>query len=297
MALAHGAALQAAAQLGLQRPQPRLAPGAQRRQAGVPGARGVQLLQHPPHGLLHLHRLPEGTVRRSGGRGGMEIRQPQRQALDGARRQSSPLQPLAHQRRVGEAAHHHRVVDHRPIAAPERRRGRAAHRHHPQVQRGRQAPVQPQLLQAGLPAPGGTAEVQERQAHRLLELEGQALREQHPGDVRLQHHHRQPGAVLQLRAQRLDVELEIGGGIHGASMRVHGALTHRGQAVRPVMRQVKPRPAEAALGALQPCRRGTRIALDQATGVEAFTAPGGRKLLSKCPGAAPCEARALHAAG
>jgi len=62
------------------------------------------------------------------------------------------------------------VVQHRTLAAELRRVGRSGDRHHALVERGRETPVQPQLLVAVETARGERAEIEELEGDRLLIL-------------------------------------------------------------------------------------------------------------------------------
>jgi hypothetical protein len=62
---------------------------------------------------------------------------------------------------------------------------RSGDRHHREVPAGGGAAVEAQLLLAAAAPRLEGAEIEEAEAHRLLDLVGEIAREQHPGDVRL----------------------------------------------------------------------------------------------------------------
>jgi hypothetical protein len=89
-------------------------------------------------------------------------------------------------------------------ACDARRLARAADRCHVDVERRSKTSVEAQLLLAEVLSGLDAAEVQERQAYRLLELEGLRLHQQHPGNVRLDQGHGLPGLPLELLSQCVD---------------------------------------------------------------------------------------------
>jgi hypothetical protein len=116
----------------------------------------------------------------------VKARQPAGDVADLGLGRRAGRHPAIARRRVGVAAHLDGVLDRRGIVLgrdPEpvpRRDDRA----HAVVDVRRQARVEPHLFAAELVATVERAVVEERQAQRLLELEGQLAGEQHPGDMR-----------------------------------------------------------------------------------------------------------------
>ena len=154
-------------------------------------------------GLDARHGTPRrlGTGRRNPF---VERGQPGRQAIEVRRLERAGGQPLAQQRSGRELPHAQHVFDRFAGPLQTRRRDAAADRHHVAIERWRQPPVQAQLLVAVVPARLQGAEVEEAEAHRLLDLPRMLAVEQHPRDVRLDALHRAAGARLQEPAQGFD---------------------------------------------------------------------------------------------
>ena len=108
-------------------------------------------------------------------------------------RQRATLREAVEHLRLIEAPHVHGVVDHvgrRGVRRAEHRRlGRPDDRHHIEIQPGRGAPVQPQLVLARLTARSECGEVEEAERHGLLELVGVRTGQQHGRDVGLDRAH------------------------------------------------------------------------------------------------------------
>ena len=171
-----------------------------------PGAQGVAVgrrraVRH--QAFEGAQRIPRDDLGRGPGRirpghlgGGVESGQPLRQPVQVLGLQAAGRQLLAEQGAGREFMHAQRIFDRRAVAVQPRRGRRAVDGHHVDVDRGRQAAVQPQFLEAQPGARGQVAEVQEGQLDRLLDLPGEAAVEQHPRDMCLHD------AGTELAAQR-----------------------------------------------------------------------------------------------
>ncbi len=120
------------------------------------------------------------------GGAGMEVREEVGEALEHA----DVGQPVADQplegASVGQPPHPHHGIDDVPGPVERQVAGRVSRdRNHAQVDRRRQAPVQPQLLFAEGASPRGRGGVEEREADRLLQLVGVRTGQEHVRDVRL----------------------------------------------------------------------------------------------------------------
>ena len=170
----------------------RARPGAQRVEArvraGVGAASARDLVEVAERRRRDLLRRAEASAAPAPRRGAWNARDAPRRARRSARRSSAPRRAMRVGERVRAAKRRilHRVLDRRRPARRPRSAVRAARdRHHVQVELRRGAPVEAQLLLAVVAARCQRAEIEERQAHRLLHLVGVVAGEQHPGDVRL----------------------------------------------------------------------------------------------------------------
>ena len=133
-----------------------------------------------------------------------------------------------------EAAHAHRVFDRLAVVAPSRIIRRADDGHHVQVDVGRKAAVQAQLVLAANVPEFERAEVQKRQLQGLLDLVGEFARQQDPGDVGLHQRDLVHGArVARGLKQGADQRGQVG--LHGPhrarSQRLCQSLYARGVSV------------------------------------------------------------------
>ena len=186
--------------------------------AGQRGARaqrrqGGKVVVRQPR---QIGRMAPGAVGRCLCGLGLEGGHRTRQGVDLGGPQGAARGALGQQGAGRKAAHVHGPFDRlRGIATQARRRRRAGDRQHLQVQLGRAAAVDAQLLLAGGAALRQGAEVQEVQRQRLLDLVGMLARQQQPGNVGFEALHvgraAGPQVVLQLGDQA-----GAGGGRGGA---------------------------------------------------------------------------------
>ena len=116
---------------------------------------------------------------------GVEVGRDAGDAVDALRRELAAGDQPVEQPRLVELAHLHGVF-HGLTGAPEHRGLRCAGEGDDvQVQRGREPPVQTQLLPAAMGALVERAEVEEAEIERLLDLVGVVAGEKDPGDVGL----------------------------------------------------------------------------------------------------------------
>ena len=88
-----------------------------------------------------------------------------------------------------ELAHFDCVLDRGPIAADDRSLDAAGDRYHVEVERGREAPIEPQLFLAEVTSRGKRREIEKAEIDGLLELVCEASGEKHIRDVRLEDGH------------------------------------------------------------------------------------------------------------
>ncbi len=208
VALAHEAVVLAPREDGLEAVELAKRPRAERL---ADGARVLAVVEELELGEVvdgfreDLRRRAEGALGARARHAPVEGGHAAREGFDLRGAELTRLRHAVQQGLLREAAHLHRVVEHEARAAEGRRLGRAGHRHHVEVEAGRGAAVQAQLLLAVEAARFQRGEVDEAEAYGLLDLVGEVTGQQHPGDVRLEELDRAHGMRIAARApQQLD---------------------------------------------------------------------------------------------
>lgn len=157
---------------------------------------------------------------------------------DGRPRRRSLFQRGVEQQRGRQAPHPDQPVHRLARAADAERAVRAPQQGlDVEIDARRETTVQPHLLAAEMAARLGRAVVQEGMAHRLLELPGEAVGQEHPGHVRLPRLDRAAGMrVGGGGAEEGDLLRKAGGGVWGLrAVHDRGAALPSGNA-RPSLR-------------------------------------------------------------
>ena len=140
----------------------------------------AQLPQHTEHRADDALRGVAFGLERHNRRVLVKLGQPMGEAFKVFRPQIAGRQSFAEQRTGCETTHAHRVVDRLTGAMQLRRTLGTAHGHHTEVQRWCKSPVEAQLFLAEMLAQREGTEVDEGQAHRLLQLVCEAFSQQNP---------------------------------------------------------------------------------------------------------------------
>ena len=133
-------------------------------------------------------RAKAGAGRRNHDRS-VELRDLHCQHIDIRGRKFPAREEPARELVLRELAHLYRVFERRALAADDRSVDASGNRDDVEVQRGREASIEPQLLFAEEAPRRERREIEKPEVHRLLELVRVAPGEQHVGDVRLEHRH------------------------------------------------------------------------------------------------------------